>query len=139
MVRDLIEGNVVTTKNSDSKERAERKLLYIRYLRLFLALGYVAFIFGVLAFFTVSQEVNMILFGMYGTAASIFAMAMVGLLWVTNDTSSTSANSKWQFQFLVIVCLLLIVTAFLFLGITMFVLPYTLVVYLYVARFIRGA
>jgi len=139
MVTGLIEGNVVATKNSDSKERADREKLYIRSLRMFLALGYLALIFGILAFFIYYQDPNMILLSMYGTAASIFAMSILGLIWVTNETSSKSDDKEWQFQFLVIVGLLLIGTVFMLFGTIIFALPYAIVIYLYVARLIRGA
>jgi len=138
MVRDLIEGNIVTTTNSDSDGKIERRLLYIKSLRLFLVLGYAALIFGFLAYFIYYQDPNMILLSMYGTAASIFAMAIVGLLWVTNETPSISADREWQFQFLSIVGLLLAGTAFMFLGTLLIAVPYAIVIYLYVGRLIRG-
>jgi len=134
----LVEGNATASVTSGLRGISDRKLSYIRYLRRILALGYGALILGVLIFFMFEQDPDVILLSMYGAAASIFAMAIVGMIWVTGEQTAVSSGREWQYQFFMIAGLLLIGTALVFLGTVVLALPYAIVMYLYLARLIRG-
>lgn len=138
VVIDLENGVDVVRRPASSPDLMGRRWTYLLSLRVLLALGLVAIFLGFMGFMAVEQDPNMMVLGLYGTAASAFVMAMVGLLWITGDPSFGSVQREWQVQFLVVVGLILIGVGMCLASILLAV-PYALVIYLYVSRLIKGA